>query len=199
MNYVFIPGICFTGLDVPKLVTSCVNLFKEVESVLDIGAGYGRFLKWFITNTNVKYYVAIEPYPKFVNTLHTLVNNLRNVRETKIEIVPKPWQEVRNVYLSKEFDVVILWNVIMFLDLRPFHNTSSFLDAILKEFKHLSKTCRKYMLIAFEKIKNGIPELTNEQTWNTIIKYLCSNNFQIIKKERYKYVLSKEYLNSKCR
>ena len=189
MNYVLILGVDAGYKPIPKILIERGNLLRDAESVIDIGAGRGRFLKWFLLNTNVKRYVAVEPCTKFVKSLEVIVKKYGDGRD--VEIVKKPWQEVRNFYMNEEFDVVILWDVLMFMDLRYVHGTDDFLDAVIKEVPIFSKMCRRFLLLSFHPIKKGIPELSNKEAFNKILREFVKNGFEVLDRRFLNYILVK--------
>ncbi len=85
-------------------------------TVLDIGAGRGRFVDFFLSAASVRRYVAVEPYRPFC----------RELTRRNVEVFCMPWEKVR---LDGNFDVVIFWNVIMFI---PADDYTALLDDVVR-------------------------------------------------------------------
>ena len=136
----------------PRLILLNKNLFEDCHTFLDIGAGRGRFIKLFFKEfkLNIHEYIAVEPY-------HESVLRLKELRQNyDFEIIQGLWECVREKLIHKKFDVLIIWNVAMFMDLRRIHNTESYLEAILREIPVWVSMTRKYILFSLYPVKNGL-------------------------------------------
>jgi len=87
-------------------------------AVLDIGAGRGRFADFFLSAASVRRYVAVEPYRPFC----------RELTRRSVEVLCMPWEEAR-LSVGGSFDVVIFWNVIMFM---PADDYTALLDDVVR-------------------------------------------------------------------
>ena len=161
---------------IPQVIQRNMYLFNDVETIIDIGAGRGRFVKWFLSNfPNIKEYVAIEPYPKFVE-------KLREIHDSRLTIIHDTWENVRDEFINRKFDVVILWDVMMFMDLRHVHQVNDPTKAVLLEIPYIVKMAKKYILFSLHPVKTGL---------------ISKDKFPLLfsKFEKYCRLLDKKYLN----
>lgn len=143
----------------PRIVHENAHLFTDVRTVIDIGAGRGRFVQYFLkgeyrcgrTARNngrlyhvkapvsfmIEEYVAVEPYEPFCRRLSSL-------RDPRLKVICARWEDVRAI-LRRRFDMVIFWDVLMFLSLEPYQ--------VLEE---LIEMTGKYFLFSLHPTKNGI-------------------------------------------
>jgi len=170
----------------PLVVHRSAYLFANVETVIDIGAGTGRFAKYFLkgeyrcnrrnSNANstnhlyevkapVKFpitkYIAIEPYPLFCA-------KLRFINDPRLEVVCHLWEEVRSSFIGRKFDAVILWDVAMYMDLRHTHNTSDPVEALLKELDVWINMANKFFLFSLHPVRGVI----ESDRFSDILRYL---------------------------
>ena len=146
----------------PSVVHALRHKFRDVKTVLDIGAGTGRFLSYFVhgvyrsprgvwlneAKPPLERYVAIEPYPKSCQKLRALAVE-------GVEVVCAPWEEVRERYLSDRYDMVIWWDSAMFIDLSVVHGGSP-LEALLKELDIVVERTWKWLLFSLHDVKQCV-------------------------------------------
>ena len=157
MDTIYVFGIDSIDKPYPKLVVNNVEFLRKVirEDVLDIGAGHGRFIMLFTDYGIVcRRYIAVEPYRDFIRYLRAAAAHA----PFPVEIVDKPWQEVRDQFLSRTWDCIIAWDVGMYLDLRRIHGTDSFREALVREIAEWIRHC-KILLLSFWPDKRGLPEI----------------------------------------
>jgi len=162
---IYIFGVDRSRGDVPEFVKRHAQLIRRVLEagegrVLDIGAGRGRFARWIIANMPVRLYAAVEPYEPY---LRELIRNAAEAmaqanRMVVLDVSPYPWQRVRDYYMKLDWDVIIAWNVGMFLDLRKTHGTPSFREALVREIACWIRKA-KLVLLSFYPVKSGLPEI----------------------------------------
>jgi len=138
--------------DVPKILVENADLFEDVRTVLDIGAGTRRIAQFLLLRfSNIESYIAIEPHRK---SCQTLVVRLLN--DSRLHVVCRRWEEARNQFLNARFDVVILWNVLMFMDLRFLHNVNDPAEAAVRELDVMTRIAGKYFLFSLYPAKNSV-------------------------------------------
>ncbi len=152
---------------VPRFVIRHSDKFVNAETVLDIGAGHGRFLEWFLKYTNVRKYIAVEPWQPFVSRLRKIVSKYSN-RKAEVVIINKPWQDVRDVLLREVYDVIVAWDVFMFMDLRDIWKLEDYQACVANEICELVKHCR-WLLLSFQRSKYGLPGLRDFEDFKTIV------------------------------
>ncbi len=151
--YVSIKGIEARGKPFPILIERNSHLFEEIAreegglEIIDIGAGLGRFMSYFLgvgylhipkhkgagpkrvvkIEIPVRRYIAIEPEAKFIPKLKEIKKKAIEIQRKKfgispnIEIINESWENVRENYIDDYFDITILWDVVMFMDLTEVH------------------------------------------------------------------------------
>jgi len=161
----------------PLVVHRNAHLFASVETVIDIGAGSGRFVKYFLfgeyrcsrkrpnskpsTLYEVKApvafpiikYVAIEPYPLFCAKLRYMAT-----KDPRLEVVCDLWENVRSKFVHRKFDMVIIWDVAMYMDLRPVYGVSDPVEAIIKEIDVWVNMAQKFFLFSLHPVNGVIPQ-----------------------------------------
>jgi len=160
----------------PIVVHRNAHLFADVRTVIDIGAGSGRFVKYFLLgeyrcknavryskSTNHLYevkapikfpitrYVAIEPYPLFCVMLRHIGSN-----DPRLEVVCRLWEDVREMFIGKQFDVVIAWDVAMYMDLRGVHYVDDPVEAIIKELDIWINMASKFFLFSLHPVRGVV-------------------------------------------
>ena len=147
----------------PRVVHTLRHEFSGVRSVLDIGAGSGRFLQYFVhgvyesakgtwineAKPPIERYVAVEPYEKSCESLRRLSNGV-------VEVVCEPWEEVRGVYLRGAYDMVIFWDVAMFLDLRGSHGVEDPVEALTRELDAMISVTKRWFLFSLHPVKRCV-------------------------------------------
>ncbi len=147
----------------PSIVHENAGLLRGCRSFLDIGAGTGRFVKYFLLGEyrskgkitklpvplDIEEYIAVEP-------CDTSCNKLKTLGDPRLRIVCDYWESVRSTYLKRKFDVVIFWDVAMFMDLRNIHGTSSPVEAIIRELDLLVDSTDKYFLFSLHPVKSAV-------------------------------------------
>ena len=133
----------------PSVVYESSHILIGAATVIDVGAGRGRFARYFLRGEyrsgrygvrapvefSVTEYVAVEPY---------FCNELRKIRDPRLRVVCARWEDVREEYVNREFDMVILWNVLMFMPTDPYE--------VLKDMIHMA---RKFFLFSLYPVKSG--------------------------------------------
>jgi len=184
----------------PLVVHRNVHLFANVETVIDIGAGSGRFVKYFLfgeykcsrkrSNTKssslyevkapirfpIAKYVAIEPYP-------LSCAKLKLINDPRLELVCSLWEDVRERFTHRRFDVVIVWDVAMYMDLRPVYGVSDPVEAIIKELDVWINMANRFFLFSLHPV-NGVIQRSR---FRDILQYLDAHS-------RLK-LIDKSYLN----
>ncbi len=147
----------------PSIVHRNTSLLKNCKSFLDIGAGTGRFARYFLLGEyrsggkitklpaplDIEEYIAVEP-------CDTSCNELRKITDPRLKIECDYWENVRSTYLRRRFDVVIFWDVAMFMDLRHIHNTSDQIKALIEELDLIIDSVNKYLLFSLHPVKNTV-------------------------------------------
>lgn len=71
-----------------------------------------------------------------------------------MKIVEGRWEDVRDRFIGREYDVVVLWDVVMYMDLRPIHpDAKTPLDAVLKEIPVWIDMTKRYFLFSLHPVK----------------------------------------------
>ncbi|RLE87250.1 MAG: hypothetical protein DRJ67_05245 [Thermoprotei archaeon] len=149
----------------PRIVSGNRHLLLGARRVLDIGAGRGRFARWFMENVpSVEEYVAVEPYPRFVELL-------RRLEWPPLRVVPAAWEDVRDSLVSESFDVVIAWDVAMFMDLRGVHGGPP-LAALLRELEEWIGMTGKCLLFSLHPVKYSV---LHRADFRCILRFLDSH------------------------
>ena len=149
-------GIIFHGLKPPRIVVQNKELFTNVRSVLDIGAGEGRFIGFFLNNAPyLEKYVAVEADPVLAVRLRMYLN------DSRVEIINDYWENVENELLKRRYDVVILWNVIMFLDEDPYQLLERIIDST-----------KKYILFSIYSVNEEYMPRLNKKILLEIVNYM---------------------------
>lgn len=160
----------------PKIILENRRLFKKCRNVLDIGAGRGRFVRFFLENfDNIEEYVAIEPFPRSIS-------KLKEVGDDRLVIVADLWENVRDVFLRKRFDIVVFWDVLMFMDLSFISENP--VEAAKTELNNIINITRKYFLFSLHPVKKTILPREN---YREILNHL--DNHSKLK------LVAKKYLN----
>jgi len=170
-------GVCTGYKPFPRIIEKNMHVFNGVKSVVDIGAGDGRFARWFLRNfDSIEVYVAIEPHPR-------LVRKLSSIGDDRLIIIEDVWENVRHKFIGMEFDVVVFWDVLMFMDLDPYK--------VLEETLGLS---RKFYLFSLHPTKQGI---LRRDRFGEILSYLDNHpRLELIAKKRLNRLYKKRFLNS---
>ncbi len=136
----------------PRIVHENAALFRDVKTVLDIGAGRGRFVQYFLTGRyrngsysveapvrfSIERYVAVEPCRQFCTRY------LKAIGDDKLEVICARLEDVRTRFRNAEFDMVIFWDVLMFINANPYE--------ILEEVISIA---RKWFLFSLHPVKNS--------------------------------------------
>jgi len=147
----------------PRVVHELRHEFRDVRSVLDVGAGAGRFLQYFVhgvyksakgtwineAKPPIERYVAVEPYEKSCERLRRLSNGV-------VEVVCKPWEEVRGAYLRGAYDMVIFWDVAMFVDLRDVYGVEDPAEAIIHELDRMVSATKRWFLFSLHDVQHCV-------------------------------------------
>jgi len=162
----------------PKIIHQLRHEFRDIKTVLDIGAGSGRFLKYFVhgvykspkgvwvndAKPQLEKYIAIEPYTRFCEQLRRLSNGV-------VEVVCKPWEDVRDVYLRDVHDMVILWDVAMFIDLREVYGVEDPAEALICELDRIISATKRWFLFSLHHVRHCVICIADFQR---VLSYLDS-------------------------
>jgi len=165
---------------IPSVIERNRRLLYHVRTVLEIGAGTGRLVKWFLQNTKVESYIAIEPDRKSVEVL-------AKIEDPRLTIIPDYWEFVRDSFIDEKFDVLVLWNVLMFVDLTGVHG-GDYKHAILKETKYFVNMTKKYILLSFHPVKSGL--LKNVEDYREILQEFLKCGCRIVDRKHLNYLLN---------
>ena len=165
----------------PTVVERNRHRLRNIRTVIEIGAGTGRFVKWFLRNTNVELYIAIEPSQKGINAL-------KKIKDPRLQVIRSYWEFIRDKIITKTFDVVILWDVLMFVDLTSVHDKEDYLQSILKETKHFVDMANKYILLSFHPVKRGLLKTVSE--FKPILYEFLKHGCQVMDKTYLNYILA---------
>jgi len=162
------------------------HLFADTMTVIDIGAGSGRFVKYFLlgeykcgrkrpnakssslyeVKALIKFpivrYVAIEPYPLFCAKLQYIAR-----ADPRLEVVCDLWENVRSKFMHSKFDTVIVWDVAMYMDLRRVHNVDDPVRAVIMELDVWINMAGKFFLFSLHPVSGVIPT----QRFREILQY----------------------------
>jgi len=176
-------GICAYNKPFPKVVHEVFNNVEknEINSVLDIGCGDGRFIQFFLNKFNIKEYFAIEPDHKVIERLR---RNINTSNYDNLYIIQALWEDVRDSFLRRKYDIVILWDVLMFMDLTKVYHNDTILNSALKELDVLINITNKYFLFSLHPVKRCTIHYTE---FKKIFEYL--DNHEKLE------LLGKRYLN----
>lgn len=136
----------------PVIIERNKHLFKNVETVIEIGSGRGRFIRWFKENfPSIRLYVAVEPYGPFVE---------KYPRWRALRVYNDYWENVKYRLLDKRFDVVIFWDVLMFMRGDPIRTT-----------EEIMTMARRYFLFSLYPAKNSVLGAFNRDVYRRILHY----------------------------
>jgi len=181
----------------PKIVHKNAHLFIDVRTVIDIGAGRGRFARYFLLGEykcgkvannngrlyhvkapvkfNIEEYIAIEPHRRFCK-------KLEEIGDPRLKVVCSRWEDARALFTGRKFDMVILWDVLMFLEIEPYQ--------VLRE---LIGMARKYFLFSLHPVRNGILQ---QRQFKEILEWLDNHpELELIAKKYLNRVYRKNFLN----
>ena len=119
----------------PRIVYENSQLFANIRTILDIGAGRGRFAQYFLKGEyksgnkpvirhnlyhvkspiqfiKIEKYVAIEPCQKSCK-------HLQRISDHRLVTICTTWEEAKNLVRNDNFDMVIFWDVLMFMKGNP--------------------------------------------------------------------------------
>jgi len=146
----------------PSVVHELRYQFRDVRSILDIGAGTGRFLSYFVHGVYrsprgvwineaappLERYAAVEPYPKSCEKLKAMAT-------PAVEVVCAPWEAVREKYLRDKYDMVVWWDSAMFMDLSVVHGGTP-VEALLRELDAVVDRARRWLLFSFHDVERCV-------------------------------------------
>ncbi len=167
-------GIDAASKPFPKVVERNAGIFVS-STVLEVGAGRGRFVR-FALKKGVKEYVAVEPHIPYVRTL-------MEIGDPRLRVVQGLWETVRHLFIGKKFDLLVLWDVLMFMDLTPVHG-GTYLSAVLKEVEIFSRMA-DHILLSFHPV-NGI---IDKRDFGRIVDKFADNGFEIVDRTYLNYYL----------
>ena len=135
----------------PSVVYESSHLLRDATTVIDVGAGRGRFVKYFLRGEyrsgrygvrapvkfDISEYVAVEPHERFCE-------ELRGIGDPRLRVVCARWEDAREEYVNREFDMVILWDVLMFMPADPYE--------VLKDMVRMAG---KFFLFSLHPVKSG--------------------------------------------
>jgi len=185
----------------PLIVHRNAHLFSEIRTVIDIGAGSGRFVKYFLFGeyrcgrrrsnarpTNlyevkapiafpILKYVAIEPHELFCAKLRYMAT-----KDPRLEVVCDLWENVRSKFMHQRFDAVIVWDVAMYMDLRDIHGTSDPVEAVIKELDVWINMAQKFFFSL-----HPVNGMISSRKFGDILSYLDNHQRLVL--------VDKSYLN----
>jgi hypothetical protein len=161
----------------PKLIARNAYVFANAEA-LEVGAGRGRIVK-FALEQGVKKYVAIEPHLPFAR-------ELTKIRDPRLSVIVDLWENVRDRFVEQRFDVLVLWDVLMFVDLTKVHG-GDYLHAVLREVEYFAKMTRRHILLSLHPVKGLIPK----EHFKTIVQEFTKYGFEITDRIYLNYLLQK--------
>jgi len=85
----------------------------------------------------------------------TLVRGLSGAERRALAAIRALWEDVRWSLLRRSYDVVVLWDVVMFMDLRRVHGGSP-LAAAIKELDALVEAAGKYLLFSIHPCRRSV-------------------------------------------
>ena len=177
----------------PRVIHKNAALFRDVESILEIGAGRGRFVDYFLKGEyhsgrwrgqpdrlyhvrapvvfRVRRYTAVEPHKPFCQ-------KLRERRDPRLEVVCARWEEARDALEGRRYDMVILWDVLMFLEGDPYET--------LEDLIHRT---RRYFLFSLYPVRTGI---LPPGMYRRILEWLDSHrNLRLVARSGYNRIYEK--------
>ena len=140
-----------------------------VKSILDIGAGSGRFASYFLLGEYsngrriwrpperppVERYVAIEP-------AKASCERLMRLGDPRLTVVCGTWEEARSLPATRgPFDMAILWDVLMFI---PSSDYKKLLDDIIDRVRPGG-----YFLFSLYPVKSGVMP---PEEYEEVLRYL---------------------------
>jgi len=193
----YIPGIETGYKPFPKIVHENAHLFIDVRTVIDIGAGRGRFARYFLLGEyecgkkavnngrlyhvkapvkfNIEEYIAIEPHRRFCK-------KLEEIGDPRLKVVCSRWEDARTHYAGRKYDMVILWDVLMFLMMDPY-----------RALRELIGMTKKYFLFSLHPTNNGI---LHQKYFKEILRWLDSHpELELIAKNYLNRIYRKNFLN----
>ena len=170
-------GVDATHKPLPKLIARNAHVFSNAE-VLEIGAGRGRIAK-FALEKGVRKYIAIEPHLPFAKML-------TSIKDPRLTVVVDLWENVRDYFVTRKFDVLVLWDVLMFVDLTKVHG-GDYLHAVLREVEYFAKMTRRHILLSLHPVKGLIPK----EHFKTIVQEFTKYGFEITDRIYLNYLLQK--------
>jgi len=126
----------------------------------------------------VEEYIAIEPHLPFVKILE-------KIDDRRLKIVPGLWEQVRDDFINKQFDVLILWDVLMFMDLSVVYG-EDYLNSILKEVDVFSRMS-PCIFLSFHPVKE---RLLSGTYYHDIVHEFLRKGFRIVDQVYLNYLLS---------
>ena len=116
------------------LIEHLNNISGSINSVLELGCGFGRITKLLLTNySNINEYLAVDISPDQIENAKTLLSSPTLPNELKLDFLVS---DIQSLKLDKEYDLVILSEVLL-------HILPSDIDSIIKKLITLSK---KYII-----------------------------------------------------
>jgi len=175
----------------PSIVHENQHLLEGVKTVLDIGAGSGRFARYLLlgkyasggrvwelkAKPTIEAYVAVEPY-------EPSCRKLRGIGDPRLQVICSTWEEVRGKLVGSKFDLVIMWDVAMFMDLRSVHHVQDPVEALLRELDIIINVSEQLFLFSLHPVERCV---ICRDRFNEILAYLDSH--------RRLKLIGKRYLN----
>jgi len=141
-------GVCSPYKPFPVIIKRNKHLFRHISTVLDVGCGDGRFVRFFLNNyDNVTDYIAIEPSEELIKKI--------GIKDPRLTVIRSLWECLRSTLSKRRFDVVILWDVLMFMDLRGIYGVDDHLKASMVLLSEMIGMTDKYFLFSLHPVKSG--------------------------------------------
>ena len=112
------------------LITHLNGISASINSVLELGCGFGRISQLLLTNyPNITEYLAVDISPHQIENAKTLLSSTKLTSQVKLDFLVS---DIQSLKLDKEYDLVILSEVLL-------HILPTEIDSIIKKLITLSK------------------------------------------------------------
>ena len=113
------------------LITHLNGISGSFKSILELGCGFGRITQLLLTNySNITEYLAVDISPHQIENAKSLLSSTKlSNNQVKLDFLVS---DIQSLKLDKEFDLVILSEVLL-------HILPTEIDSIIKKLIKLSK------------------------------------------------------------
>jgi SAM-dependent methyltransferase len=113
------------------LITHLNGISGSFKSILELGCGFGRITQLLLTNySNITEYLAVDISPHQIENAKSLLSSTKlSNNQVKLDFLVS---DIQSLKLDKEFDLVILSEVLL-------HILPTEIDSIIKKLITLSK------------------------------------------------------------